>query len=88
VQPQDAQIKLMVIHITKITRGNYSRRKARSTYREQHHHHTHRVRSLQAGRCMITASISRELHTHRHTCRCESNPNKYNLHGGVWIKRR
>jgi hypothetical protein len=37
---------------------------------------------------MITTSIFRELYTHKHPCRCASNPNKENPQNGVWIKGR
>jgi hypothetical protein len=40
------------------------------------------------GGYMITTPIFRELHTHKHLCRCTRNPNKENLHNSVWIKRR
>jgi hypothetical protein len=36
----------------------------------------------------ITTSIFWELHTHKHPCCCTSNPNRENLHNGVWIKRQ
>jgi hypothetical protein len=57
----------MVIHITKITRGNCNRRKERSTYTEQHHHHTVRVRSLQTGGTHDSyINISRATYTQTH----------------------
>jgi hypothetical protein len=39
------------------------------------------------GAYMITTPIFQEQHTHKHPCHCASNPNKENLHSGVWIKK-
>jgi hypothetical protein len=37
---------------------------------------------------VITTSIYRELHTHKHPCRCKSNQIKGTLYNDVWIKRQ
>jgi hypothetical protein len=54
---------------------------------EQHHHHTGRVRSLQAGGIHDNyINILRATYTQT-PMRRASNPNKENLHNSVWIKR-
>jgi hypothetical protein len=60
---------------------------ARSIYTEEQHHYTGRVKGIQArGIHDNYINVSR-LHTHKHPCRCASNPSKENPHNGVWIKR-
>jgi hypothetical protein len=56
----------------------------------EQHHHTGRVRSLQAWGTHDNYIIHNyfESYIQQTPCHCASNPNKENLHNGIWIKRQ